>query len=96
MALNLAENAAQLSSQMTIYTAGLTKLGSQLEAAAAEGSQFFKFHVLPISHLSLPAETGEPTVIKLEFPDGTTRAGLVHNSLTMVKGPCGHQLGLEL
>ena len=47
MALHLAENATQLSSQVTIYMAGSVELASQLEAATAGGSEMFKVDTCP-------------------------------------------------
>ncbi|KAL1979389.1 hypothetical protein VTN96DRAFT_6078 [Rasamsonia emersonii] len=97
LAIHFAENAAQLSSQVTIYTNGSQELGSQLEAALGAGEKKFKVDNRAISRLSL-VETGEePTAIKLEFADGTTTTEtfLVHNPLTQVKGPFASQLGVE-
>lgn len=98
LAIHFAENAAQLSSQVTIYTDGTQELGSQLEAALSSGAQTFKVDTRAISRLSLVETDAEPTAIKLEFSDGTstTEKFLVHNPLTQVKGPFASQLGVEL
>ncbi|KAL1963025.1 hypothetical protein VTN77DRAFT_8773 [Rasamsonia byssochlamydoides] len=99
-AIHLAENAAQLSSQVTIYTNGSKELGSDLEKALASGAKVFNVDTRSISRLSLvvPPDTDETTAITLEFSDGTstTESFLVHNPLTKVKGPFAAQLGLQL
>jgi thioredoxin reductase len=102
IAVHLAENAAQLSSQVTVYTNGSTELGSAVQSALTgkEDPKVFRVDTRPISRLSLvfPPGSQEHKAINVEFADGTssTEAFLVHKPSTQIKGPFATQLGLEL
>ena len=90
MALHLAENAAQLTHSVTIYTNGSDELTQALTPFAKSP---FKVESRPIKRL---IESGNS--ITVELADGTscTEAFLVHNPLPSVKGPFVQQLGLEM
>lgn len=98
LAIHFAENAAQLSESVTIYTHGSEELGTQLQAALSTGSKKFKVDTRPIAKLTVVESTGKaPKAIQLEFTDGSsaTEAFLVHNPLTKINGPFAEQLGVE-
>ncbi|KAJ2988553.1 hypothetical protein NUW58_g3912 [Xylaria curta] len=90
--IHMAENAAQLSDAVTLYTQGNEELMARLEPVAGS-----KFNIEPrqIKRLIDNESAGSVTV---EFADGTQKEEkfLVHNPLTGVQGPFVAQLGLAL
>ncbi|GAP91498.1 putative thioredoxin reductase [Rosellinia necatrix] len=92
LVIHMAENAAQLSDAVTIYTQGNEELTAQLGPVA--GSKF-KIEPREIKRLVDDRAAGSVTV---EFADGTRKAErfLVHNPLTSVQGPFVAQLGIAL
>lgn len=98
MAIHLAENAANLSSSVTIYTHGSQELSSQIQTSLKNSDQKkFKVESRIISRFSIIEADGKPTGVELTFSDGTSviEAFLVHNPFTKVKGPFVEQLGIE-
>ncbi|KAL4955394.1 FAD/NAD(P)-binding domain-containing protein [Aspergillus filifer] len=95
MAIHLAENAAHLSSTVTIYTHGSKDLSAQIQQSLGNANQN-TFNVDPraISRLRVLESGG----IQLTFADGTTavEAFLVHNPFTKTNGPFAEQLGVEM
>ncbi|RAL11813.1 NAD(P)/FAD-dependent oxidoreductase [Aspergillus homomorphus CBS 101889] len=100
MALHQAENAAQLATNVTIYTHGAETLAAELKALlASKGSEgVFRVDARPIARLALPSEETEPNSIELLFEDGSTgtETFLVHNPLTCVRSPLAAQLGVAM
>ncbi|KAL4912938.1 FAD/NAD(P)-binding domain-containing protein [Aspergillus aurantiobrunneus] len=95
MAIHLAENAAHLSSTVTIYTDGSEDLSAQIQQSLGSTDQNpFKVDPRPISRLRVLENGG----IELTFADGTTavEAFLVHNPFTKTNGPFAEQLGVEM
>ena len=90
LAIHSAENAAQLSNEVTIYTHGNEELAGQIESAV-HGT--FKVDSRPIKRL---VDVGEGNCVKVEFTDGSCKeeAFLVHNPQTTVQGPFVAQLGI--
>lgn len=90
--MHFAENAAQLSESVTIYTHGSEELAAQLQTSLNTDGKF-KVDSRVIARLSLES----PKAIKLEFTDGTsaTETFLVHNPFTKINGPFVEQLGVE-
>ncbi|OJD15155.1 hypothetical protein AJ78_04580 [Emergomyces pasteurianus Ep9510] len=98
MAIHLAENAANLSSSVTIYTHGSQELSAQLQSSLRNSSQEkFKVDSRFISRLSLIKSDGKPAGVELTFNDGTSviEGFLVHNPFTKINGPFVQQLGIE-
>lgn len=89
----MAENAAQLSDSVTLYTHGNSDLTTQL--ATITGNSKFKVESRRIKHLS--GNTGQNSVV-VEFEDGSSKVEkfLVHNPQTSVQGPFVSQLGIAL
>ena len=94
LALHLAENAAQLTTSVTIYTNGAEQLEAALSASKGPNPAF-KVDGRPIVRLVKESNAADVT---LEFQDGSkkTESFLVHNPMTRVKGPFAEQLGLEV
>ncbi|KAI0138615.1 hypothetical protein F4776DRAFT_619199 [Hypoxylon sp. NC0597] len=92
LAIHMAENAAQLSDSVTLYTHGNRDLAAQLSTT---GNSKFKVEPRPIKRLVNDVERSSVTV---EFEDGTSKEEkfLVHNPQTSVQGPFASQLGLNL
>ncbi|KAI0972068.1 FAD/NAD(P)-binding domain-containing protein [Xylaria arbuscula] len=90
LVVHMAENAAQLSDTVTLYTHGNEELTTQLATVANE-----KFKVDNRKIKRLIDSDGSVTV---EFEDGSTKGEkfLVHNPLNAVKGPFVEQLGIQL
>ncbi|RYP73132.1 hypothetical protein DL771_003768 [Monosporascus sp. 5C6A] len=90
LAIHMAENAAQLSDEVTIYTHGNEELTAQLKPLV---KSTFKVENRPIKRL-LGIEGGAR--VKVEFTDGTCKEEkfLVHNPQTSVQGPFVAQLGI--
>ena len=90
----MAENAAQLTSTVTIYTNGAEQVAADIQASKGPNPAF---HVdaRPIARFIKESKAADVT---LEFEDGSrkTEAFLVHNPLTHVKGPFAEQLNLEV
>ncbi|KAF3389896.1 putative thioredoxin reductase [Talaromyces pinophilus] len=98
LAIHFAENAAQLSSSVTVYTHGSEELSAELSSVLSTGVQKFKVDSRKIARLSLiESDGGNPTAVKLDFVDGTsaTETFLVHNPFTKTQGPFAEQLGLD-
>ena len=94
MAVHLSENAAQLTSSVTIYTNGAEELGQQITAASGDGEKP-NIDTRSIKRIKKGPKGAE---VVLEFEDGNkkTEVFLVHNPITHTKGPFAEQLGLEL
>ncbi|KAL3429987.1 hypothetical protein BDV09DRAFT_189661 [Aspergillus tetrazonus] len=95
MAIHLAENAAHLSSTVTIYTHGSKDLSAQIQQAlGTTNKNTFNVDSRPISSLRVLEDGG----IQLTFADGTTaiEAFLVHNPFTKTNGTLAEQLGVEM
>ncbi len=90
LAIHSAENAAQLSNEVTIYTNGNEDLAEQLKSLVRDT---FKVDSRHIKHL-VDVDGGK--YLKIEFTDGSYRdeAFLVHNPQTTVQGPFITQLGI--
>ncbi|KAL4984197.1 hypothetical protein BDW68DRAFT_190673 [Aspergillus falconensis] len=102
MAIHLAENAAHLSSSVTIYTHGSEELSAQIQTAlGSSGQEKFKVQSRTISRLRViqsDDDTDKPTGVELTFTDGTRAVEnfLVRNPFTKIKGPLAEQLGVEV
>ena len=94
MAVHLSENAARLTSSVTVYTNGAEELGQQILAATGDG----KKPNIDTRLIKRITKGTKDTEVILEFEDGSkkTKAFLVHNPITHTKGPFAEQLGLEL
>ncbi|KAJ8106266.1 hypothetical protein ONZ43_g7123 [Nemania bipapillata] len=92
LAIHMAENAAQLSKTVTLYTDGNEELATQLASI-----QNVQFKVDPRKIKSLSANKTSDSVV-VAFTDGTQKEErfLVHNPATSVKGPFVAQLGMNL
>ncbi|KAI8955147.1 FAD/NAD(P)-binding domain-containing protein [Xylaria longipes] len=92
LVIHMAENAAQLSDTVTLYTHGNEELTAQLQPVA---NSKFKIEARQIKRLVDNPNTGSVTV---EHVDGTQKEEkfLVHNPLTSVQGPFVAQLGITL
>ncbi|KAI1307414.1 FAD/NAD(P)-binding domain-containing protein [Xylaria venustula] len=90
LVVHMAENAAQLSDTVTLYTHGNEELTTQLAPVAND-----KFKVDNRKIKRLIDSDGSVTI---EFEDGSTKEEkfLVHNPLNTVKGPFVEQLGIQL
>ncbi|KAK5994351.1 Thioredoxin reductase gliT [Cladobotryum mycophilum] len=88
--IHMAENAAQLSDEVTIYTNGNAELTTQLGTL---GNTIFKVESREILRL---VDNPQASSVTVEFTDGSKKEEkfLVHNPLTTVKGPFVGQLGL--
>lgn len=88
----MADNAAQLSKLVTIFTNSSEPVAAQVKAAAANAP--FNIDSRGISGLSLDSNDQ----VRIDFVDGTstTVAFLVHSPLTAPSGPFVQSLGLEL
>ncbi|PWY88389.1 FAD/NAD(P)-binding domain-containing protein [Aspergillus heteromorphus CBS 117.55] len=100
MAMHQAENAAQLASQVTIYTNGAEGLGSQLTTTlSSQGSNtIFKVDNRQITSFALSGDDlSSPVSIQVQLVDGSQveEAFLVHNPNTQVKSSLAAQLGLD-
>ncbi|KAI0883506.1 FAD/NAD(P)-binding domain-containing protein [Annulohypoxylon maeteangense] len=92
LAIHMAENAAQLSDSVTIYTHGNDDLTTQLLSIT---DSKFKVESRQIKHL---LENTEADSVTVEFEDGSNKVEkfLVHSPLTSVQGPFVGQLGIAL
>ncbi|KAI1384596.1 uncharacterized protein F4822DRAFT_367754 [Hypoxylon trugodes] len=92
LVIHMAENAAQLSDSVTLYTHGNNDLAAQLSTT---GSSKFKVEPRPIKRLLNNAE-GNSAIV--EFEDGTKKEEkfLAHSPQTSVQGAFVSQLGLAL
>jgi gliotoxin/aspirochlorine biosynthesis thioredoxin reductase len=90
LAVHLAETAASLSRVVTIYTHGSIELADQLTAMLKE-----PFHV---DSRKIRRFVPTKDCVTLEFSDGSSKdeTFLVHNPLTVPKGPFVKQLGLVM
>lgn len=91
LAVHMADNAAQLSKEVTIFTNGSEDVASQLQALCPNSP--FKLDTRRIAQLTEGDEG-----VKIEFTDGTTKevSFLVHNPLTVPQGSFVQQLGIAL
>jgi thioredoxin reductase len=100
MAVRLSENAAQLTSSVTIYTHGQEELGQQILAASGDGKKP-KIDTRTIKAIR-KSRTGPEVIIYFEkdnkTPEGskTPEAFLVHTPTTQLKGTLAGQINLEL
>ncbi|KAI0473443.1 FAD/NAD(P)-binding domain-containing protein [Xylariaceae sp. FL0804] len=92
MVMHMAENAAQLSEQVTLYTHGNDDLAAQLQATTTSK---FKVESRKIRRL---VDNTQASSVTVEFVDGSRREEkfLVHTPLTSVQGPFVSQLGISL
>ncbi|KAI1469544.1 FAD/NAD(P)-binding domain-containing protein [Daldinia caldariorum] len=92
MAVHMAENAAQLSDSVTLYTHGNSEMATQLSTI---DNPKFKVEPRQIKRLR---ENAEASSVIVEFADGSCKEEkfLVHNPQTSVQGPFVSQLGLAL
>ncbi|KAI1453654.1 FAD/NAD(P)-binding domain-containing protein [Annulohypoxylon moriforme] len=93
MVMHMAENAAQLSDSVTLYTHGNDDLTKQL--VTVTNNSKFKVEPRRIKRLVGNADVDSVTV---EFEDGSSKweKFLVHNPQTSVQGPFVEQLGVAL
>ncbi|KAI0893442.1 hypothetical protein F4806DRAFT_488387 [Annulohypoxylon nitens] len=93
LAIHMAENAAQLSDSVTLYTHGNSELTARLATITTNSK--FKVESRRIKRLS--GNTGQDSVV-VEFEDGSSKVEkfLVHNPQTSVQGPFVSQLGISL
>ena len=91
LAVHMADNAAQLAKEVTIYTNGSKDVETQLQAMIANSP--FKVDSRSIAKL---VDTDEGVDIEFEGGEKEKVAFLVHNPLTMPQGPFSQQLDLEL
>jgi thioredoxin reductase len=102
MAVHLAENAAHLTSSVTIYTNGSEELSTQIQIALGNKNQEkFKVQSRTISRLRvIESNDGQhkPLHIELIFSDSTSAVEtfLVASPFTRTKGLIAEQLGAEL
>ncbi|KAH3949780.1 hypothetical protein HBI56_024830 [Parastagonospora nodorum] len=91
LAVHMADNAAQLSKEVTIFTNGSEEVAGQIEAMCP--SSPFKVDMRTIDNLT-DIEGG----VNIAFADGSSKevSFLVHNPLTTPQGPFATQLGLTL
>jgi thioredoxin reductase len=91
LAVHMADNAAQLSKKVTIFTNGSKEVAGQIEAMCPKSP--FKLDTRAIDHLT-DVEGG----VMIEFAHGSSKdvSFLVHNPLTTPQGPFVKQLGLTL
>ncbi|KAI1662007.1 hypothetical protein F4813DRAFT_384722 [Daldinia decipiens] len=92
MAVHMAENAAQHSDSVTLYTHGNDEMAAQLSPIANS-----KFKVEPRQIRRL-RENAQANSVIVEFVDGSSKEEkfLVHNPQTSVQGPFVSQLGITL
>lgn len=91
LAIHAADNAAQLSKEVTIFTNGSQDVAEKVKAMVANSP----FKVEPRSIARLVEEDGTVTV---EFTDGESKSVcfLTHTPLTVPQGPFAQQLELTL
>jgi thioredoxin reductase len=91
LAVHMADNAAQLSKEVTIFTNGSEELAGQIRGMCPNSP--FKVDTRAIDNLT-DAEGG----VKVAFADGSSKevSFLVHSPLTTPQGPFAKQLGLSL
>jgi thioredoxin reductase len=91
LAIHMADNAAQLSKEVTIFTNGSEGVGKQIRALCPNSP--FKVDSRAIDRL-VDSQRG----VTITFADGNSKevSFLVHNSLTVPQGPFVGQLGLTL
>ncbi|KAI1116644.1 FAD/NAD(P)-binding domain-containing protein [Nemania sp. NC0429] len=94
LAMNMADNAAQLGENVTIYTSGNEELASQLSAIAQSAKSKFTVEARKIKRLAAAGANS----VTVEFEDGGHREEkfLAYHPLTTVQGPFVAQLGLTL
>ncbi|KAI1809056.1 FAD/NAD(P)-binding domain-containing protein [Poronia punctata] len=92
LVMHMAENAAQLSDTVTLYTNGDEELTAQLEPI---GNDRFNIESRQIRSL---AGSDVAEFVTVEFTDGSKNQErfLVHNPTTTVQGPFVEQLGIKL
>ncbi|KAI0006990.1 FAD/NAD(P)-binding domain-containing protein [Xylariaceae sp. FL0662B] len=92
LAVHMAENAAQLTDQVTLYTNANDDMTVQLKAVAND-----KFKVEP-RQIKRLVDSQQGRSVRVEFSDGSSKEEkfLVHNPLTAVQGPFVSQLGIGL
>ncbi|KAI1214201.1 FAD/NAD(P)-binding domain-containing protein [Annulohypoxylon truncatum] len=93
LVMHMAENAAQLSDSVTLYTHGNDELTNQLVTMTKDS----KFQVESRRIKCLLSNT-EADSVTVEFDDGSSKVErfLVHNPQTSVQGPFVDQLGIAL
>ncbi|KAJ8133435.1 hypothetical protein O1611_g181 [Lasiodiplodia mahajangana] len=95
LVVHMAENAAQLSEIVTVYTHGNEKLTAELNPIADPKFEKFKIESRKIKRFINNEGSGSVTV---ELDDGTKKEErfLVHNPVTSVQGPFVGQLEIAL
>lgn len=91
LAIHMADNAAQLSKEVTIFTNGSEEVAQQASTMGANSP--FKIDSRAISRL-VDSEGG----VKVKFADGSSKEVkfLAHNPMTVPQGPFAQQLELKL
>ncbi|KAK8030139.1 FAD/NAD(P)-binding domain-containing protein [Apiospora rasikravindrae] len=96
MAVHMAQNAAQLTDQVTLYTNGDAAMTAEVTTAASVlNPSNFSVDARKIKQLT--ANDADNSSVTVEFEDGTAKVEmfLVHNPETTAQGPFVDQLGLE-
>jgi thioredoxin reductase len=93
LAIHMADNAAQLSREVTIFANGSLDVAGQLKSMAPNSP--FKIDSRPIARLVDCPEKGN---VRVEFSDGSSTevSFLVHSPLTVPQGPFVQQLELKM
>ncbi|KAI0405020.1 hypothetical protein F4802DRAFT_615190 [Xylaria palmicola] len=94
LAMQMADNAAQLSENVTIYTSGNEELASQLSAAVQSSKSKFTVEARKIKRLA--AIGAKSVVVELVDGDQKEERFLAYHPLTTVQGPFVAQLGITL
>lgn len=96
LAVHMAENAAQLSKTVSLYTNGDGELATQLatQLASVQSAQF-KIERRKIKRLAA-SKTSDSVIVEFDDGDQKEEKFLVHNPLTSVKGPFVDQLNIAL
>jgi pyruvate/2-oxoglutarate dehydrogenase complex dihydrolipoamide dehydrogenase (E3) component len=91
LAVHMADNAAQLSKEVTIFTNGSEEVAEEIKAMCPNSP--FKIDTRAIDQLA-DIKGG----VKVNFADGSSKDDtfLVHHPLTMPQGPFIKQLGLTM
>jgi thioredoxin reductase len=91
LAVHMADNAAQLSKEVIIFTNGSEEVAAQVQAMCP--SSPFKVDTRAIDYV-----TDDHEGVKIAFTDGSSKevSFLVHNPMTVPQGPFVKQLGLTL
>lgn len=96
LAAHMAQNAAQLTDQVTLYTNGSADVKAELEPIVSTLIKS-KFHV-ETRQIKRLVGNDEANSVTVEFVDGSSKEEkfLVHNPQTRPQGPFASQLGLAV